>query len=390
MGWWADLWQNIKDFVRDFVLAIIQTLAWFFDEIRINWVIFKHKTKLAIAGWIAEGDNLIIAVLGIIAATIVAIKVVPIILKSAWYLKVVAFIEAIKTGVGTVLAYAQYSVFLTVHQVSLVVFPEYRKLIQGFYAVLSALAAELAQDAMFLNLTFRGARGVVVSSYMLLGQEMPVAEVAFLDDMDAWMQNFESRFNRYARDPEQIFIDIDKEIVGPAVLQGSDGIAKLYTDVSTITTNIQDFITRVDGVRTSIDDLIETLPEEIQAVVGPKWQAMTEKYDGFMNEYIRPNIEMLTDSIDLIDGAIDRNEKKIADLEAEAKRLEALATWTDITGLIAYEADLAKIGQQFDRIYDILNYQPAELPYLKLEEKPHMPPEDVQVEQRDTPFVGDY
>lgn len=412
MGWLSDLWTNITKYISDKIVGTIAAATEMLDRLRVSWIVFKHRMRLKIAGWLEDDTNLVIAILSIVAVTILVVKNATLIMNSAFVLGIKALLEAVRNGTGNILALAQYQVLLVVHQVSMALFEPYRLLMQDFYTALAAMSAELAQDAEFVNLAFRAAQGVYVSSYAMLGVPMPVAEEEFLKDMGAWTERFERRFRKYAKDPEQIFIDIDAEIVGPAVADGSTGIAALYKSVSDITDDVNDFVTRMDNLRGSVDTFIDTLPDEINTVVAPKWEGITAKYDGIMDEYVRPTLDAVNDSIDIIDAAIKRNDVKIAAIEARQRELlmqlyrqifpngtldmTAAQVLAHLAGIgfadtiSQSRSDIEQLNRWYDRRYESIDVPPKPLPLLMIEEKPFTIPPDPLVEERKTPFVGDY
>ena len=302
MGLLANIWNWLGEQFTKLTDWLRQTVTEFLDGVREGIILITHAGKK----WLAETMSTTWGFWLCIAIAVGAVIVAGQIKAAAWFIlwrkSLEDGIAKLKIDVGTTLGWLNYTLLLEVHQLALILSPEYAKAWEPIYDGFAGIAEELRIGTGTINLMIRGAKQVTVATLLAIGVDPKSAALYADGEATAFLDKVEGRFVKYADDPYSIFSDIDQEIVWPSQAIMSDTFRSILGDISKNAGDITKWIRQVLSIEDALDSLVANLPEEFDAVVKPLWDDMTAEFDAIKETYIIP--------------ALVKTEEVVAELES--------------------------------------------------------------------------
>ncbi len=311
--WIDDKIQALTDWLRDFIATAI-------DNISVFLRVTKHNIKIWLAEFIATTHGFWISI-GVVIALVIITTYVG---QSEIWLQLVddvhAIMNNIRAGLGNVLSKTGFSLLNSAHNIALLLNDDYADAWNVVYGSLAGLSEELRLGISTINQAIRNARSVVYSAAIFAGQDTFAAELEFLELEVPFRLKLEERFARYARNPELIFNDIDREIVWPSLNVMEEGQRDILENIAGLGLSLSEKADQIVDIRDSFDQFVADLPEEFTDAFNAHWAPFRDKVDAFFENWIVPLQSRLDILINEFNANMSRRDEQI-DRLTEAHKL---------------------------------------------------------------------
>ncbi len=289
------LWQRIVDFVEDKIGEfterlrqwVLETLDKIAEEMRVWRFNFRQwlaeKTSTTMGFWLF--------IVFLIAVAVVSVYVQSTDVWLALVEKWKGIVERVKLRVGKTLAYTGYSVALAFHNLAMLFVPDYKAAWLEIYDGLAALSEEFRLGVSGVNNALRAARNLAATAIAFTGVPAVGAFALADEGTGKFLSRLESRLERYVRDPHLIFLDIDEELVAPAMEAMDGAVADILFNISNLNTTLAEKAVLLTKLQTDMEKLVSSMPEEIQAAMRQTWDKVSEEFDAFRTDILDPFIE---------------------------------------------------------------------------------------------------
>lgn len=279
----------------------IQTLNNITEEIRIQ----KYRFRNALATWLNDPINFWLAIAGLVALSAIVPSIITTIKASTAWATAVATFEAIKKFSGTFLEKIGYIQGLNLHKLFLLLSVDYQNFWGELDEAFMGLAEELEIGVGTLNNLTESIRNIYYSTYTMIGLDTDTIEIQFYDDATKFWAKARSQWERYIRNPQQIFTDAMTELVFPALQDASKyGTERIEQELK-IANDLSTTIENVTKVRESLQGFVEALPDEIQATISTRLELFSKAMDSAFNDVLIPLKKKLDDTTSLMGESID-------------------------------------------------------------------------------------
>lgn len=308
MGWISDLWDDFTAWVRNLLTSALRWIIGKIEDFTVWLKVTRHKFNIWLANFLATDTGFWIA-LSLVAVLIVgtAISIKTGYLQTA-LLKVKAFLAQLKSVTGSVLARLHFSELYSLNQIAIILLPFYEELWDAMYKAMGALAEELGLGVGTITAFLRNANALIVSTYTAVGYSMNEAEVIYMQSSNEFFSKVDGRFERYARNPEFIFKDINEEIVKPALLVQSETQYQQALMLERTVNKLVETDNNVQAVENSLKQMVADLPDEINEVVSQRTDVFFETIDDFREDYIVPTLDKLVAIDNVVQDYIEVQE----------------------------------------------------------------------------------
>jgi len=329
-----------------------------------------------------------------------------------WWDNVKWFIDDLATKFEKFLKAIHFKTILAVHQVAMLVSPQYRAMMQRIFRSMSELSKAIGMGPAFIDLAVRSTRQLVMDASAAVGKTYDLGQVAWLAELGTITKMIAANAKRYATEPFLLFTDLEEDIErrfgnesGETALGALASIKHLLTAVGSIAGGIEKI--NADALK-----LLNDLPTFIKAHIDPRVFDIMNRIDNVINIDINPKIANLHSIIAPFGADIQAAMKEAKDAAARIlspkKIVLALPALPDIeqdevlAGLNALDnrrmSDmLLKVAQwsrpvsdEFERLLQLP--APAKAPpvFLTLEHSLAPVPDLRAPVSGSGPFVGDY
>jgi hypothetical protein len=408
MGWWANFWDKLGYVFKKlfgWVTKLVQTVA-----NGLTWL--RIKVSIELADWLDTNSNWVIAIAVLIVGAYVLPKIAQFIAAAVEKISTWILLEYVKqTGIALE-KIREMTLLQAMNDIAKIIFPEYRKAVDGLNAALSAIASELKLGAGYIHSYLAMARGLVSGTSAIFGLPPESMEYDWYVKAVEWSEKIEGRLWEYVQNPEKMFSDIIAEIMIP--MQGT------YTEAQQL--ELEEIYARIrraeqikEGVREieqSLFNFVAGMPDEIKRVLdeklGPYLRGIEDALETFDTE-IYGRIVAVVDRIDKLQEDTKELEESVNNAMSDpldfidraalmnARETKVLTDWaaeaslTGIAGMSAQElpdmlAALELAMKRHDTIRAVFN-APEPISY---------PPEQILIPAGagrfggETWFVGEY
>lgn len=322
-NWVGDQIDKITDWIREQLEKaqqwLIESINWLSEEIRV----WRYRFRKAIAEWLENPFLFWLSIITVVGLAIYAPQLAALLVKSKIFTTIKKIIADIKELGGKLLLKINYIQLLAIHKVGLIFFPDYQDFWGKLDEAFAGLAEEIQVGVGTLNTMMIATRNLYYSTYSMLGYNSDMIESSFYTDATAWTAKVNKNIEKYIRDPQAIFTDLQNELVFPLLEQQSIHGEEQATYLLEQNKKIQDFIEKTDLVRLDLNAWVAGLPDEIESVVNKHIGKGLAAINDFYTEKLLP----MADKFDRAAAVIDETIKQVKDaMEINAKRDSDLMT----------------------------------------------------------------
>lgn len=251
-----------------------------------------------------------------------------------------AWASSIKAGFSGFLTAIHFDTIITIHEIAHLTSSAYREMMQKVYGKLGDFSEAIGRTTGFIETAIQLARKTSLEVSSFLGKSYDLGEVVWLKSFRSLLDKINDTAIVYAKNPSQIWTDIDDIIVKPAIDAKAAAQVTMFATVRNA----------VDMVK-SLDDSLTTVQADFVATVShlPKqWQndilTMFVGVSGEINEWregiFAPTIEV----IDKVMGVV--YERTIKAKELMQQIAARLAKGGDILADIDNLPDAERLEQE--------------------------------------------
>lgn len=326
--------------------------------------------------------------------------------------KVVDFIEDLIEKFEWFLRAIHLKTILAVHQVAMLVSPQYRAMMQRIFKSLSEYSKAIGMGPAFIDLAIRSTRTLVLDVTGALGHSYDMSQLVWLTELDGFMKTLAINTKRYADNPFLIFQDLEEDI--------ERRFGNVHGSVETSTLLVIEGLLKgmgkaaadIDRIDKDALKLLNDLPSFIKSHIDPEVFRIMNTIDGFIAGEFLPRIQSINGV--LAQYGNDIRAAQAAAAAAAARILTPRQTVLSLPDLPLPEQDevlagldrldnrrttdmLMKITQwskpvddEFQRLLQLP--EPARLPpvFLTFEHTLKSVPDVTTPVSGSGPFVGDY
>jgi hypothetical protein len=311
MGWLSDIgdwvWSKITaatDWVKE---QLAKAQAWVvsaLEQITEEIKVWKYRFRKKIAEWMGDPIFFWLAIAVTASLVIYAPKL------AAWFAKtkVKQFVDkaydVVKDLSGTILEKIGYIQILSVHKIGLIFFEDYQAFWGKLDEAFAGMAEEIELGVGTINVLMQSVRNLYYSTYSLFGYNSDMIETQFYDDITAWTAKAQARWERYVRNPQQFFTDIQNELIFPILERKAGAGEESAFKLLELNNKIQEFVDKTNTVREDFNSLVEALPDEIEAAVRTQIGTGLDAVNSFYEDTVLPTMAKIEESVLLIDQTI--------------------------------------------------------------------------------------
>lgn len=305
MGVITDLWKKITDWVENAIRNALNWIAEKIEDFTVWLKVTRHKFNL----WLADFANTDLGFWILLGGTVLFVMGMAFIGKSDWAVKAMlavnTFLAKTKLALGSILEVLHYSEIYSLNEIAKILIPQYRKMWDGFYKAMGALAEELGLGVGTITAFLRNSNHIILSTYTSIGYTPDEAEVIYMAESNEFFSKVDSRFAKYARDPESIFSDINNEIVLPHLLAKNEKDYKLALTLNNVVEKTNEINNNLLVVENNIKTLIDDLPDELDTAISKRTDVFFETIDDFRDEHITPVLKQMDDINNVVKSYIN-------------------------------------------------------------------------------------
>lgn len=382
------------------------------EGLRLTLVNLRMALTRAVAEYATKPVRTVIAVGAIVAAMVLMNVIYGAVKASAEAMVVVTFLEGLWKTILTIGSFFQVDTIIALIRLGDMFIDSFHVELAKIYTALGALSGELSKDMSFIMVFTETSRAIMHTAYAISGNAWLKGEVAFADSMSAWLSGLKDKFDSYMRNPEQIFLDIQKSVSAAAKVELDDRVAGIFAAIDLVADTARKTGDEIIDLLDELDRIKKNAPAEIQAAMDVWYKPFREDYEKFLKDKWGPFWEKTDKAIGIVEDLIVAHGIDIEEIKrtietpydffmvifglptekqaAEIKRtrdimlklLEDTTVDTDAFGN-AHRSALAASADPLE-----VAYQPAGPSYTRTES--YRVPSSLQTDQNDSWYRGAY
>ncbi len=290
--------QPVKDWVIQTVLNITENIR-----------VWKYRFSLEFSKWMDNPILFWLTIAGVVALVIVSPELSKLITGSQLWTKATVIFDVVKKGLGTLLDRLKFIQLNTVNKIFLLVNPKYKAYWSELDQAFMGMAEQIEVGVGTLNNITSSVRGLYYATYSLLGIDSDTIEAKFYDDSTLFWSNAQKHWERYVRNPNLIFDDIQAELIYPILdEQAQLGVQRAANDLA-VAQRLDDIVLDLNKVRIAFNDLLNSLPSDLRTMITDKIGAFVDQVNDFFTTTVMP----FMDRVDIALGVIDTTLNEMND-----------------------------------------------------------------------------
>lgn len=260
----------------------------------------------------------------------------------SWFEKIVDGIRALAEKFRKLLEIIHFKTILAVHQILMIVSPQYRAMMQRLYASITRLSKALGFGPEFIMLAVHNTRTLVFDAAHTLGLDFDGGRLHWLEDLDRITTGIAKYPKRYKNHPELLFEDLGTWVETARHNAASDTQLTTTESVLSIIGKAGDIAEDVSKVTRDLNKLLLDLPAMLKDHIGAATLRTLQMVGTTLDTDIRPRLSGI-DKIIAPFGA-DIAAAKAAAAAAAARILTPKETVTALAALPIVEQDEVLAG----------------------------------------------
>lgn len=254
-----------------------------------------------------------------------------------WWDKVVDFIEDLKAKFERFLKTIHFKTILAVHQVAMLVSPQYRAMMQRIFHSLSEYSKAIGMGPAFIDLAIRSTRTLVLDVTGASGHSYDMSQLVWLTELDGFMKTLATNSKRYADNPFLIFTDLEEDIERRyGNVHGSTESSALLV-IEGLLKGVGKAAADIDKIDKDLLKLLNDLPAFVKSHIDPAIFNVLRTIDGFIAGEFLPKMSSINGVI--VQYGNDIRAAQAAAATAAARILSPKQTLTALTTLPLIEQD---------------------------------------------------
>lgn len=183
-----------------------------------------------------------------------------------------------------------FKTILAIHQVAMLVSPQYRAMMQRIFHSLSEYSKAIGMGPAFIDLAIRSTRTLVLDASSSLGHSYDMGQITWLMEMDGFLKTLAANTKRYADNPFLIFTDLEEDIERRySNVHGNFELGVLNT-IDSLIVGIGKAAGDIEKIDQDALKLLNDLPTMIKSRIDPEILKTMQAIDGFIAGEFLPKI----------------------------------------------------------------------------------------------------
>ncbi len=311
-----------------------------------------------------------------------------------------------------VLEAIHFKIILQIHQIAYLVSDDYRGMLNRVFGQFQEVAVALGMGADFINLALRNTRNLVLDVSATMGKRYDLSEVVWMSSLSDFMKDFERRYERYSRNPNELLWDLDQAMSRPGIDVKAGVMQAIISGTQGALTLVKETAESLTIIKSDVMRLFTDLPDALKRDWMTHVNAINKWIDDFMRLTYDPLTKGLEKSFAVVGIELDKRKQEMSVVTQrlrrpgryikevttlpETEQIEDLRDMNEISTRAAL-ADLEDINMGMEKeiaglFQPLPEITPIPAPEMKIEPKitAISTPEKPKLIPRKTWFVGEY
>ena len=203
------------------------------------------------------------------------------------------WVDDILTKIERLLRVIHFKTILAVHQVAMLVSPQYRAMMQRIFHSLSEYSKAIGMGPAFIDLAIRSTRTLVLDVSGALGHSYDMSQLVWLTELDGFMKTLAVNSKRYADNPFLIFTDLEEDIERRyANVHGNVESATLLV-IEGLLKGVGKAAADIEKINGDLLKLLNDLPAFVKSHIDPAIFGVLRALDGFIAGEFMPKMQQI-------------------------------------------------------------------------------------------------
>lgn len=333
-------------------------------------------------------------------------------IQNSYTFTIVGYADAVYTSWKSIAEALHLGLLAKIHQVAYLVSEDYRQAFDEVFWQISKVGMSLNWGPIALNLLFENARTLVLDVSSSLGENYDIGQIKWLSTFNEYLKEFNKNWEYYRAKPGRFITWIADNTYRPAIDAKATTVRAIFEGIESALGLIQVTAEDITKLKNDTLKLVGDLPEVLRNKIEPQLRQITDAFDDFVKLQYDPALKIINGSLEILGVDVDKNKQEARAIVqrlirpgkylAEINELDETARREDEDMVADISTRKSKretedvsqgwINPLKDGFKEITLHEsrpPAPAPdFLKLEKAPELKKEGI--EERNTPFVGDY
>ncbi|GAH59535.1 unnamed protein product, partial [marine sediment metagenome] len=221
--------------------------------------------------------------------------VVPIELAEAtMFANLSAYITALKASFSAFLAAIHFETIIAVHEIAYLTSSAYRSMMAKVYGKLGEFSEAIGRSTGFIETAIQLARKTSLDVSSFLGKSYDLSEVVWLNDFNKLLGKISDTSSLYAKNPSQIWTDIDELIVKPAIDAKAEAQITMFATVKNLAGVAKSLDETLTTVQANFGAVVEELPAKWRNDITPIVDKISDEIKSFREGFLYPAFDKVS------------------------------------------------------------------------------------------------
>jgi len=275
--------EKLRDLRKWFEEHIIEPLVeWIheaLEEIMYRFRLWRHKLNELIEKWISTDLGFLLALDAVLIAILLGPQLIDQFKSTAVYSMIKDVAQKIIDGVIDLFDPLKLINWKLLHDILQLFWDDYAEVSGAFNNAVSQIAAELGEGSAYIHAYLASARGIYYGTAVFTGSTPNQAEMEWYADSTEFIKEANKNFERYARDPANIYYDFMTHVLIPRADTQNELRREELARIEENYRRQQEMSAALDLVRDSVETFIENMPAEIEEEFRKRWDPVRKRLD---------------------------------------------------------------------------------------------------------------
>lgn len=220
--------------------------------------------------------------------------------EATLFTKLSAWAKAIKASFSAFLTAIHFDTIVTINEIAYLTSSSYRNMMERVYGKLGEFSAAIGRSTGFIETAIQLARKTSLEVSSFLGKSYDIAEIVWLKDFNKLLGKINDTSSLYAKNPSQIWTDIDELIVKPAIDAKAEAQITMFATVKSAIGMVKSLDDTLTTVQANFGAAVEELPAKWRNDVLPFVDKVSDEIKSWRDGIFAPTIEVIDKVIDVI------------------------------------------------------------------------------------------
>ena len=349
LEWINAVYDWIDLLLKDAMLWFINMIGSGIREIGIQINKARHWMNQAIADFInAPGGGIAALFVAILAGyAIVGISVL--LIESGAWAAIVKFLDDVEKFTLGFFDVTFLKLLTTLNKILQFVWTDYREAWKGIWEGIAAIAADLGYATNFIQNIVGVYRAMAYGICSIAGFGPELIETQFTNEVLAFLDTIDAKWEEYARSPEQLMVDFDAWMYSRMFDTYTGQWTALRDGLVSINTTLNTAVESIDAIDDALWKLRSDFDIELQAAVDQWLSWVHDDWEYWLENSWNKYIDTVQGILEIIDESIKQNADRIDELEV--KWGEPLLSWYELGNrdAVKLSSDLLTLGNMINR-----------------------------------------